>query len=79
MKKKLKFEYCECGCHGHELSVAGQYFWVLNDLKGNLYIHSGHGRISPRLTTVPTWDAVRKYIHERLKKVVEELKEALED
>lgn len=30
--KKLKWKYCECGCHGHELRIAGSYFWSFMEL-----------------------------------------------
>lgn len=76
--KKLDFEYCECGCHGFELSVAGQYFWVNDDLKGNYDVHSGHGWISHRLIRLKSWDEVRAYVRGKLEDAAKELKDALE-
>lgn len=79
MKKKLNFEYCECGCHGFELSVAGQYFWVFDDLKGSFHVHSGHSSCTKRLGSFKSWNAVHSYVRKQLKKAADELKEALED
>lgn len=54
MKLKLGWKYCECGCHGHEVTIGGLYFWELmtfgyngkqtdyNDVTYEL--RSGHGR-----------------------------------
>ena len=30
-KYRLPWEYCECGCHGHELNILGEYFWSRMD------------------------------------------------
>lgn len=43
MAQKRGFEYCECGCHGHQW----RDFWLFNDLKGTFYLHQGHGWLSP--------------------------------
>ena len=45
------WEYCECGCHGHELKIAGLRFWCFQSIiekSGKMYIaavsvHKGHG------------------------------------
>ncbi len=46
-KKNIEFEYCECGCHGHYLSLPGNSYWIYNDLKGTYFLHKGHGMYSP--------------------------------
>ncbi|MBX4210534.1 hypothetical protein KW783_01010 [Candidatus Parcubacteria bacterium] len=29
---KIGWEYCECGCHGHDIHFGPVYFWMLNTL-----------------------------------------------
>lgn len=49
---KLDFEYCECGCHGHEASPGmNVHYWIFNDLKGTYRLHRGHGWMSPVIST----------------------------
>jgi hypothetical protein len=52
----MNWEYCECGCHGHEASAGVLHFWLFNDLKGNFYLHRGHGWLSPRIGRFKTWE-----------------------
>lgn len=40
--KKLKFEYCECGCHCFTASSKGIGYTIYDDLKGNLHLVRGH-------------------------------------
>ncbi len=47
--KKLNWKYCECGCRGFEIHAAGLYFWYYDDLKGNMYLHSGHGHYALKI------------------------------
>ena len=49
MANKLRWKYCECGCHGHEVGAKGLQLWLFNDLKGSFFLHEGHGFISQRL------------------------------
>ena len=53
----LNFTYCECGCHGHEASVGNLHFWLFNDLQGGFFLHKGHGRYSPRLSSHTSWES----------------------
>ena len=73
-KRDIDFEYCECGCHGFSLSIAGQNFWVLDDLKGHLRLHSGHGWLSPKLAVFENWKEVEAFVRGKLKALAEELK-----
>lgn len=54
----LKFKYCECGCKGSETEViAGHQWWYFDDLMGNVFLHSGHGRFSPLVDRYKSVDA----------------------
>jgi hypothetical protein len=86
-KKELPWEYCECGCHGHELSVAGQHFWCLTtwpelgtDKPPSTYsfhLHSGHGWISPKIGEYKSWTKVNAEVRKRLSAALKELKKAI--
>lgn len=62
-KSKLVWEYCECGCHGHEASYFGLNFWLFNNLgsRGDaskpdtFYLHAGHGRCAPLIGRYSSW------------------------
>jgi predicted AlkP superfamily pyrophosphatase or phosphodiesterase len=43
----MSWGYCECGCHGNELTIDAQYFWLYNNLEGVFYLHTAHGPLSP--------------------------------
>ena len=51
MLSKLEFEYCECGCHGHEAARKGLYYWIYNDLGDppKFYLNNGHGFLGVRI------------------------------
>jgi len=42
-KLLVGWEYCECGCHGHAVSVGALHLWLYNDLKGKFSLRRGHG------------------------------------
>ena len=73
----LKWKYCECGCHGHDLSVAGLDFWMFNDLEGNYSVHSGHGWMSPKIGTLKSFKAADAFVCARLRKVQREIAKVL--
>lgn len=73
----MNWEYCECGCHGHELQVAGRYFWLFNDLKGTYRLHSGHGWTSAVIGTYTSWEEAEVKVKEILTASLNELKIAL--
>lgn len=52
----LNWEYCECGCHGHEAGIRGTMFWIYSNLQGSFYLHQGHGFLSPRIGIYKTWE-----------------------
>ncbi len=63
----LKWEYCECGCHGHEASKLGKDFWMFNDLgqdssgkidtsKAKFYLNSGHGWMGTKIGVYSSFD-----------------------
>jgi hypothetical protein len=45
----LEFEYCECGCKGHEATAGSLDFWLFNDLKGKYTLNKGHGWMGARI------------------------------
>lgn len=73
----MNWEYCECGCHGHEAHAAGIYFWLFNDLKGNYTLHRGHGWLSPVIGKYKSWEEAEEKAREILKEALVELREAL--
>jgi hypothetical protein len=77
----MNWEYCECGCHGHEASAGGIYLWLFNDLKGNYTLHRGHGWMSPVIGKYKSWEEAetkaREVMTEGLKKAVLELRAML--
>ncbi len=44
----LIFKYCECGCKGSlSIRIGSAEFWLFDNLKGPVYLHRGHGYLSP--------------------------------
>ena len=72
--KKLDWKYCECGCHGHEVSVGSVDLWLYNDLKGKFYLHRGHGHSSEAISVLPTWEAANDAAVEFLKQQMKSVK-----
>jgi hypothetical protein len=69
-QKKINWEYCECGCHGHEATVKGTHYWVFNDLgpkrdgNGSLFhLHRGHGFMGVKLGEFDGFETVDSYIN----------------
>lgn len=57
----LPWEYCECGCHGHELVVSkGCYFWCYQPepIGKKFVLRSGHGILGPHIGTFKSWREV---------------------
>ena len=77
--RALNWEYCECGCHGHELNIGHVHLWLFDDLKGTLYLRKGHGHVSPLVDKFKTWKkvdkAARKILTKELKSVADAYKE----
>lgn len=63
----LNFEYCECGCHGHEASAGALHFWIFNNLKGRFFLHQGHGWLSPKLSEHTSFQDAEKAANEVVK------------
>jgi hypothetical protein len=41
---KLPWKYCECGCHGWDLNIGGNYFWLHWNTKDKWTLcKDGHG------------------------------------
>jgi len=41
-KQGLPWKYCECGCHQHEISLAGEYYAVYWNLEDNYWVTQSH-------------------------------------
>ena len=80
-KKALPWEYCECGCHGHQLSFGDIQLWSYNNLHGKLSLYVGHSSYGLLLgefkTLAAETRAARKYLREQLAEARETL-DALE-
>jgi hypothetical protein len=75
--KKFNWKYCECGCHGFELSVGGQYYWCLDRLDGTFILNQGHAWMSGSLGEFKSWKEVNNYVKNDLNKIRKELDKAL--
>jgi len=70
-----KWEYCECGCHGHELRIGNYYYWLYNDLKGNFYLREGHGfPATINLGIFKSFEEADQKVKELIKEQIKELK-----
>lgn len=47
-RRRLPWEYCECGCHGWDLSLGGVYFHLYWDLGDKWFLSREHGISSTR-------------------------------
>jgi len=84
-KPKLRFEYCECGCHGSSVVVAGrelsigQYDWddKTNSFKRN-HLYDGHtSSLSKIIGTFSSFEEASLKAEEVLEKDLNELKSKL--
>lgn len=55
-KQVLNFEYCGCGRHGHSAGVAGNNFWIYNDLRGNFTLKIGHSFLGSQIGSYTSYD-----------------------
>lgn len=82
-KKKLsvnlQFEYCECGCKGHEAGVGGLSYWIWwSAVKGEPYkACRGHGRLSTLIGSYPTFKEAVKACNEHAQPEFEKMMKAL--
>lgn len=86
--KPLPWQYCECGCHGHELRIGDFYRWCFQELSGKIgslrivsvHLNSGH-KWGTHLGTFKSFeeadDFVRAELKEHAKKWVEVFKDFL--
>lgn len=70
---KLKWEYCECGCHGHCTRKHSLY----DRSDGRFDLYRGHGYVMGRL--LGTYDTFGEADKEAKKDLDEMVKEMLED
>ena len=75
----MRWEYCECGCHGHESGAGGTYFWLYNDLKGNLTLYRGHGFYGEKLGTYKEWEDADNKANEIMEQAIKKMKESMYD
>lgn len=71
---KLPWKYCECGCHGWDLNIAGCYFWLHWDLKSKWTLRTGHGFCGgAEVGVYKTERGAEGAVRRRLKKAKKEL------
>lgn len=71
---KIKTEYCECGCHGFETASIGNIsWWIFDDLKGNIYVHRGHGRFTPFIGKFTNMKDVDEFIEQKAKEELDKI------
>lgn len=61
----LPWEYCECGCHGHELVISKDcYFWCFQPepIGKSFVLRTGHCSLGTHLGTFKTWREVDEAI-----------------
>lgn len=73
----MEWEYCECGCHGHEASAGNDHYWLFNDLKGNYFLHRGHGWLSPLIGKYQSFQEAADKAEELVKAEIQKMQEAL--
>jgi hypothetical protein len=71
----LKFNYCECGCHGFESKLTG--FWIaIND---STQLHKGHGWTSPKLVEFESFEKAVEHATELAKPILEKMEETTKE
>ena len=73
-KKSLPWEYCECGCHGHTVSIGSLDYWMFDDLHGKYYLHKGHGLTDKRLGRYSSFGAADRATRKDAKSKIAELR-----
>ena len=58
--KRLNWEYCECGCKGHAVSLGVVHLWMGTpagpDSPQRYKLHIGHGWTAPLISTHNSFD-----------------------
>lgn len=82
--KTLDWDYCECGCKGHSVSIGSLHYWIGHDLtasKKGFCLVEGHGYILGKV--LGDYDsfkeadgAAQRHARPRVRKVLAELKRA---
>lgn len=78
----LPWEYCECGCHGHELKVGKNcYYWCFIQLEPSrrYHLHTNHGFTGQKLGVFKTWREVDDALAPIIKATVESFSRDSED
>jgi hypothetical protein len=74
----MRFEYCECGCHGSVANVGEMAFTIFDDLKGNFTLYQGHGRYGIELGKSKDYRALTKIARDKARKVLRRMIKDLE-
>lgn len=75
----LEFTYCECGCKGSESLMIGQtVFWLYDDLQGNVFLHEGHGHLSPLIKKCSSHKEAVKLATDKAKELLTQEQENLD-
>lgn len=70
----IDFEYCECGCHQHVCSIAGNNFCVARNDDGMLILGEGHDARRHQIARLRSYEEIRALIRARLEPTYLELK-----
>ncbi len=73
--KKIKWTYCECGCHGSDAYINNLYYWMYDDLRGDKPLHlkyNGQGIFGESLGWFKTIKELNKVAREHAKKITKE-------
>lgn len=73
----MKWTYCECGCHGHTARAGSIDFWLFNDLKGNFYLHLGHGWLGRLIGKYDSINVAQNKAKEIIQEEINSLKSSL--
>lgn len=76
----LPWEYCECGCHGHEVRIGTLYYWMFNDLRGGFHLYTSHGGFGAKLDAYSSFEeadiAARKNAKLKIRELCKKINDA---
>ena len=81
--KRVDWEYCECGCHGHELRLGPLYYWMFNDLgRGGsakrFHLNTDHSGLGSRLGSFSSFEEADRAARTHAKLIIKKRREELD-
>jgi hypothetical protein len=78
LEPAIPWEYCECGCHGHEARIGSLYYWLYNDLKGTFHLNTAHrGSSNTEIGRYASIEAANVVVGEHVRGQLKEQRAAL--